>query len=117
MLAKLHVRYVIVGHSERRQLFGETDEIVTKKLRAVLAAGMQPIVCVGETLEEREAGETDDVRLGPGPTLRSPTVPADDGRGLRRRLRADLGHRHRTQRHPRGRQCHDRGDPVDARAS
>src|SRR5450432_4169447 len=59
MLAKLHVRYVIVGHSERRQMMGETDEIVAKKLRAVLAAGMQPIVCVGETLEEREAGETD----------------------------------------------------------
>jgi triosephosphate isomerase len=59
MLAKLHVQYVIVGHSERRQLFGETDEIVAKKLRAVLAADMQPILCVGETLEEREAEETD----------------------------------------------------------
>jgi triosephosphate isomerase len=60
MLAKLHVQYVIVGHSERRQLFGETEEIVAKKLRAVLAADMHPIVCVGETLEQREAGETDD---------------------------------------------------------
>jgi len=59
MLAKLHVRYVIVGHSERRELMGETDEIVAKKLRAVLAAEMQPILCVGETLDEREAGETD----------------------------------------------------------
>lgn len=59
MLSKLHVQYVIVGHSERRELLGETDEIVAKKLRAVLAAEMQPIVCVGETLEEREAGETD----------------------------------------------------------
>jgi len=59
MLAKLHVQYVIVGHSERRQLMGETDEIVARKLRAVLAADMQPIVCVGETLEQREAGETD----------------------------------------------------------
>jgi triosephosphate isomerase (TIM) len=59
MLAKLHVQYVIVGHSERRELFGETDEIVAKKLRAVLAADMQPIVCVGETLDEREAGATD----------------------------------------------------------
>jgi len=59
MLAKLNVRYVIVGHSERRELFGETDEIVAKKLRAVLGAGMQPIVCCGETLDEREAGETD----------------------------------------------------------
>ena len=59
MLAKLNVKYVIVGHSERRQLFGETDEMVAKKLRAVLASGMAPIVCVGETLEEREAGTTD----------------------------------------------------------
>jgi triosephosphate isomerase len=59
MLAKLNVSYVIVGHSERRQLFGETDETVAKKLHAVLAAGMLPILCVGETLEEREAGETD----------------------------------------------------------
>src|ERR1700690_2427168 len=64
MLAKLHVRYVIVGHSERRQLKGETDEIVAKKLRAVLAAGMQPIVCVGDTLEQREAGETDEIVAG-----------------------------------------------------
>jgi len=60
MLAKLNVRYVIVGHSERRQMFGETDERVNKKLKAVLAAGMTPIVCVGETLEEREAGTTEE---------------------------------------------------------
>lgn len=59
MLAKLHVSWVIVGHSERRQLFGETDEWVQKKLHAVLAQGMTPIVCVGETLEERELGQTD----------------------------------------------------------
>ena len=59
MLAKLNVTYVIVGHSERRQLFGETDESVHAKLRAVLAAGMTPILCVGETLEEREAGDTE----------------------------------------------------------
>ena len=59
MLAKLNVQYVIVGHSERRELLGETDEMVAKKLRAVLAAGMAPIVCVGETLAEREGGATD----------------------------------------------------------
>jgi triosephosphate isomerase len=59
MLAKLNVRYVIVGHSERREILGETDEFVNKKVRAVLGAGMQPILCVGETLAEREAGETD----------------------------------------------------------
>jgi triosephosphate isomerase len=59
MLAKLNVAYVIVGHSERRQLFGETDEIVNAKTKAVLAHEMAPIVCVGETLEEREQGITD----------------------------------------------------------
>jgi triosephosphate isomerase len=58
MLAKLQVQYVIIGHSERRQLFGETDETVNRKLKAVHKHGMTPIVCVGETLEEREAGAT-----------------------------------------------------------
>jgi triosephosphate isomerase len=60
MLAKLQVGFVIVGHSERRQLFGETDESVNRKLKAVQKHGMTPIVCVGETLEEREAGATVD---------------------------------------------------------
>jgi triosephosphate isomerase len=60
MLAKLNVHYVIVGHSERREMFGDTDEVVAKKMRAVLAAGMSPIVCVGETLAEREQGSTDE---------------------------------------------------------
>jgi triosephosphate isomerase len=58
MLAKLTVQHVIIGHSERRQLFGETDESVNKKLKAVQKHGMTPIVCVGETLDEREAGAT-----------------------------------------------------------
>lgn len=61
MLAKLAVGYVIVGHSERREHFGETDEIVNRKARAVLIAGMTPIVCVGETLDQREAGDAKDV--------------------------------------------------------
>jgi triosephosphate isomerase len=60
MLSALKCSYVIVGHSERRQFFGETDETVSKKARAVFAAGMTPIVCVGETLEERDAGRTED---------------------------------------------------------
>ncbi len=59
MLAKLNVTYVIVGHSERRELFGESDDDVRRKLEAVQAHGMTPIVCVGETLEEREAGSTE----------------------------------------------------------
>jgi triosephosphate isomerase len=58
MLAKLNVTYVIVGHSERRELFFETDEWVNKKVHAVVKWGMTPILCAGETLEEREAGET-----------------------------------------------------------
>jgi triosephosphate isomerase len=64
MLAKLNVTYVIVGHSERRQYFCETDETVNKKVKAVLAASMTPIMCIGETLEEREAGETEAKVLG-----------------------------------------------------
>ena len=59
MLAKLNVVLVIAGHSERRQLFGETDDDVNRKVKAILAAAMTPIMCVGETIEEREAGSTD----------------------------------------------------------
>jgi triosephosphate isomerase (TIM) len=59
MLRALKVRYVIVGHSERRQLFGEDDAAVNQKVRAVFANEMMPILCVGETLDEREAGGTE----------------------------------------------------------
>ncbi len=58
MLAKLKVDYVLAGHSERRALFGETDVMVNKKVKAILANAMTPILCVGETLEDREAGDT-----------------------------------------------------------
>ena len=64
MLSELGVRYVIVGHSERRQYFGETDQSVNHRLKAVQEAGMTPIVCVGETLDQREAGQTDKVVQG-----------------------------------------------------
>jgi triosephosphate isomerase len=61
MLVDLGCRYVILGHSERRTLFGETDATVNAKTKAALAAGLTPIVCVGETLEEREGSRTDAV--------------------------------------------------------
>jgi triosephosphate isomerase (TIM) len=58
MLLEAGCRWVIVGHSERRQLFGETDNVVRAKVRAAIAAGLRPIACVGETLAERQAGQT-----------------------------------------------------------
>ena len=61
MLARLKCSYVIVGHSERRQHFAETDEIVNRKAKAVLRNEMTPVVCVGETLDEREDGRTEEV--------------------------------------------------------
>jgi len=61
MLLDLGCKYVIIGHSERRQFFGENDETVNKKLRQALDKGLLPIVCVGETLKERETGKANDV--------------------------------------------------------
>ena len=61
MLKEYGVKYVIIGHSERRQYFGETDETVNKRTLAALAAGLTPIVCIGESLEERETGKTEAV--------------------------------------------------------
>ena len=61
MLKEYGVKYVIIGHSERRQYFGETDETVNKRTKAVIAAGMTPIMCIGETLEERVGGITEKV--------------------------------------------------------
>src|SRR5437588_8453706 len=61
MLLAAGASHVIIGHSERRQFFGETDDVVNLKLKAALEAGLTPIVCVGEVLEEREAGLTEDV--------------------------------------------------------
>ena len=61
MLKSLGVEYVILGHSERRQYFNETDEIVNKKVKAALNSGLKPIICIGESLEERESGKTVDI--------------------------------------------------------
>jgi triosephosphate isomerase len=61
MLAEFGCRYVLVGHSERRQIFGESDEMVAKKFAAAASKGLTPVLCVGETLGEREAGRTEEV--------------------------------------------------------
>lgn len=61
MLRELFVKYIIIGHSERRQIFGETDELINKKVLAAHASELKPILCVGETLAQREAGQEKDV--------------------------------------------------------
>ena len=61
MLKSINVEYVIIGHSERRQYFSETDETVNKKVKSAFKNGLKPIVCVGETLEQRESGETNKI--------------------------------------------------------
>ncbi|MCD6056352.1 MAG: triosephosphate isomerase [Gammaproteobacteria bacterium] len=63
MLAEFHAHYVLVGHSERRHLFAESDVIIAKKFKKIHLAGLHPILCVGETLAEREAGQTEAVIL------------------------------------------------------
>lgn len=64
MLSDLCVSYIIIGHSERRQYFSETDEMINKKAKAILSQGLTPIICCGETLEQREAGITDEFVAG-----------------------------------------------------
>lgn len=81
MLQDLGVAYVIVGHSERRTIFGETDEWVNKKVRAALAHGLKPILCVGETLEERESGRTNDV-VKTQVTQALKAVPAEEAKNV-----------------------------------
>lgn len=81
MLLDLGVEYVIIGHSERRQYFGETDETVNKKLTAALAAGLKPIVCVGELLKEREDGITEEI-LRMQTKLAFKNISAEDAAGV-----------------------------------
>jgi triosephosphate isomerase len=80
MLAELGVRFVILGHSERRALFGETDDTVSSKVAAARRAGLAPIVCVGESETERDAGRTRDVVVAQlRAALRSAPADAPDG--------------------------------------
>ena len=98
MLKDVGCKYVILGHSERRHILGETDAAVNKKTLAALAAGLVPIVCVGELLNEREAGQTAAVirRQFDGSLGRRVGRP---DRAACDRLRAGLGHRHGKSRH------------------
>ena len=79
MLVDLGVEYVIIGHSERRQYFAETDETVNKKTIKALEKGLKPIVCVGESLEERETGVTMEV-IGKQVKLAYRNISADDAK-------------------------------------
>jgi triosephosphate isomerase (TIM) len=81
MLAKLHIDYVIVGHSERRTHFGETDAVVAAKLKAILRNGMTPVCCVGETVDERDIGLTQE-RLGTQVEAALAAVPKEAVPGL-----------------------------------
>ena len=105
MLLDAGAKYVIIGHSERRQYFGETDETVNLRARAAIAAGLTAIVCVGETLEERDAGKLGARRRQARGSHRPPDERRSQGRYGRRlrearhRIRARVGHRHRPHRY------------------
>ena len=97
LLRDLFVHYVVLGHSERRTLFGETDEIVNRKVRAAHAAALRPIVCVGETLEQRDKGNVEKILVDP--IARQSRWSESKGiAGNGDCLRACVGHRHRPQR-------------------
>ena len=110
MLVELDVEAVILGHSERRQYFGETDEALARKVPAALGAGLEPILCVGESEEARDGGQTEAV------LERQLQADLAGGRARRPgpgrdRLRADLGDRHRPHRDPRAGRGGDRLHP------
>ena len=115
-LAKLDVELVVCGHSERRELFGETDEMVARKVAAIQQHGMVPIMCVGESLAEREAGETEtkvltQVRAGLAGPLRRAGRFARDRRTSRSGRSAPVGRRPPTT----PRRCARRFAPASAR--
>ena len=116
MLNDAGCTHVILGHSERRHGMGETDAQVNAKLHAALAAQLIPIVCIGETEQEREADQTEDVVVGQFERLARRALARADGRG-RARLRARLGDRHRPDGHPRAGPGGPRLHPRLARAS
>jgi triosephosphate isomerase len=89
MISDSGCRKVLIGHSERRSYFGETDEKVLKKATAALAEGLKPVICIGETLDQREAGITETVLQ----------TQISDG-SCHYCLRTGLGYRHRQNRHP-----------------
>ena len=102
MLLDLNVKVVLVGHSERRHVIGENDELVNAKARAALDAGLDVVLCVGETLEERQAGRTKKVNVGQLMAGLRDVAPEQIAAGDDR-LRAGLGHRDGQRRHAPGR--------------
>ena len=118
MLREAGAEYVIIGHSERRRLFQETDQSVNRKLIAALGAALTPIVCIGETLEEREGEQT--LRgAGPADQGRPRRAQRRSGRRAGHRLRTGVGDRHRTERDPgagrRGPRAHPHPHPPVVR--
>ena len=116
MLTECGVQYVIIGHSERRQYFGETDETVNQRTRAALAAGMTVILCPGEVKEQRLAGITREV-VSMQTKLDLAGVSAEDMKRVIIALRACPGDRHRTDCHARAGGRDLRTDPCRAGGS
>ena len=113
MLAKLGCSYVVVGHSERRAYHHESDALVNAKVKAALANEITPILCIGEGLEVREAGEHVTHTLAQLDGGLAGLTRRTGGEG-RHRVRAGLGDRDRQDGHARGRAGGHRGDPVAA---